>query len=87
MITTLYKNDLCAANGGQEKRLFQQTARSTGVSLAQFLREAAREKTLPLKREPACFKYMDEIETPAEAMKNPKASIRKTILEKHAGHR
>ena len=35
------------------------------------------------KKEPACFKYLSEISTPAEAMKNPKAFIKKKIMEKN----
>lgn len=36
---------------------------------------------------PACFKYLDEIDTPAEALKDGKAFIRKKLLKKNAGHR
>ncbi|MEO5802622.1 MAG: DUF1778 domain-containing protein [Verrucomicrobiota bacterium] len=66
----------------EDKRLFEHAARAEGISLAEFIRRAAREKARPVKREPACFKYLDEIQTPAEALKNPKAWIGKKILEK-----
>jgi hypothetical protein len=71
----------------EDKRLFEKAARAEGISLAEFIRRAAREKARPVKREPACFKYLDEIETPAEALKDTKAWIRKKILEKHEGNR
>jgi uncharacterized protein (DUF1778 family) len=67
----------------EEKRLFKQSARSAGLSLAQFLRDAAKEKAARTKKEPACFKYLDEVTLSHEAEKNPKAFIAKKIREKH----
>ena len=59
-----------------DKRLFKQAARSAGLSLAEFLRRAAREKAKPGKRKAACLDYLD-IEVDPEAEASPKEFIRK----------
>ena len=70
-----------------DHRLFKQAARSRGLTLADYIRVTVREDALPAKKEPACFKYLDEIEASPEAIKNPKDWIRKQILKKHARNR
>ncbi len=68
-----------------DKRLFKQAARSAGLSLAEFMRQAAREKAKPVKKRAACLDYPD-IEIDPEAESNPKEYIRKQLARKHAGH-
>ncbi len=58
----------------QDRQLFRNAAQA-GLSIARFLRRAAREKAAPIKRQPASLRYLDEPSTPAEALKNPKAYI------------
>jgi hypothetical protein len=67
----------------QDRLLFKNAARSEGLSIAEFLRRAGREKAAPVKRQPASLRYLDEFSTPAEALENPKEWIRKKI---RAGH-
>src|SRR5208283_4929576 len=40
-----------------DKRLFKQAARAAGLSLAEFIRRAAREKAEPVKKRAACLDY------------------------------
>jgi uncharacterized protein (DUF1778 family) len=58
-----------------DKRLFKQAARSAGLSLAEFIRRAAREKAGPAKKRAACLNY-PEIDILPEAEANPKNFIR-----------
>lgn len=70
----------------RDKRLFKQAARAAGLSLAEFMRSAAREKARPSKRTAACLNY-PEIEVDPEAEANPKEFLRKQLARKHARHR
>jgi len=68
-----------------DKRLFQQAARSAGLSLAEFIRRAAREKAGPAKKKAACLDYPEiQIDPAAEA--DPKKFIRKQLARTHARH-
>jgi uncharacterized protein (DUF1778 family) len=69
-----------------DKRLFQQAARSAGLSLAEFIRQAAREKAKPAKKTAACLNY-PEIQLDPAAEADPKEFIRKQLARKHARHR
>src|SRR5580658_4731034 len=69
-----------------DKRLFQQAARSAGLSLAEFIRRAAREKAKPAKKTAACLNY-PEIQLDPEAEADPKEFIRKQLARKDARHR
>jgi hypothetical protein len=69
-----------------DKRLFRQAARSAGLSLAEFIRRAAREKARPAKKKPACLDYPD-IQVDPEAEANPKEFIRKQLNRRDARHR
>jgi len=68
-----------------DKRLFKQAARSAGLSLAEFIRRAAREKAKPAKKQAACLNYPD-IQVEPEAEANPKEFILKQLARKHASH-
>jgi len=68
-----------------DKQLFKQAARSAGLSLAEFIRQAAREKAKPVKKKAACLSY-PEIEIDPEAEANPKEYIRKQLARKHTRH-
>ncbi len=61
--------------GSDDMRLFKRAARSAGLSLAEFIRRAAREKAGPTKKSAACLNYPD-IEVNPEAEANPKEFIR-----------
>ena len=63
--------------------LFKNAAESEGISIAEFLRRAGREKAKPLKRQRASLRYLNEFSTPAEAMEDPKGWIRKKIGERN----
>ena len=67
----------------QDRLLFRNAAQAQGVSIAEFLRRAGREKAAPVKRQPASLRYLEEFSTPAEAMKEPKAWIRRAIRERN----
>jgi uncharacterized protein (DUF1778 family) len=68
-----------------DKRLFKQAARSAGLSLAEFIRRAAREKAGPAEKRAACLDYPEiQIDPAAEA--DPKEFIRKQLTRKHARH-
>jgi len=69
----------------KDKRLFKQAARSAGLSMAEFIRRAAREKAQPMKKSAACLDY-PEIKVDPKAETNPKEFIRKQLTRKHAGH-
>jgi len=68
-----------------DKRLFQRAARAAGLSLAEFIRRAAREKAEPAEKKAACLDY-PEIQVDPEAEANPKEFIRKRLAQKHARH-
>jgi hypothetical protein len=68
-----------------DKRLFKQAARSAGLSMAEFIRRAAREKAGPAKKKAACLNY-PEIEINPEAEANPKEFIQRQLAQKHARH-
>ncbi len=68
-----------------DKRLFKQAARAAGLSLAEFMRRAAREKAGPAKRKAACLDY-PEIQIDPEAETNPKEFIRKQLRQKNVRH-
>jgi Ribbon-helix-helix protein, copG family len=68
-----------------DKRLFKRAARMAGLSLAEFIRRAAREKAKPAKKEAACLSYPD-IEVDPEAETNPKEFIRKQLARKNGRH-
>ena len=68
-----------------DKRLFKQAARSAGLSLAEFIRRAAREKANPAKKRAACLDY-PEIQIDPEAESSPKEYIRKQLARKNARH-
>jgi hypothetical protein len=59
-----------------DKRLFKRAARAKGLSLAEFIRRAAREKAKAGKKEAACLYYPD-IPVDPEAETNPKEFVRK----------
>jgi len=67
----------------RDKRLFKQAARSAGISLAEFMRRAAREKAKPGRRQAACLGY-PEIRADREAEADPKKFIRRHLTMKHA---
>jgi uncharacterized protein (DUF1778 family) len=67
--------------GSSDKRLFKQAARSAGLSLAEFMRQAAREKAKLVKRRPACLDY-PEIDVDPEAEIDPKRFIRNQLARK-----
>jgi uncharacterized protein (DUF1778 family) len=67
----------------QDRLLFKNAAKSEGLSLAEFLRRAGRERAKPIKRQPASLRYLEEFSTPAEAMEDPKGWIRRKIRERH----
>ncbi len=79
MKTTIYPVRLTR----QDRLLFKDAAHSAGLSIAEFLRRAGREKAAPIKRQPASLRYLDEFSTPAEALENPKEWLRKKICERH----
>jgi uncharacterized protein (DUF1778 family) len=79
---TTYPIRLAAA----EKRLFKQAARSAGLSLAEFIRQAAREKAKPAKKKAACLDY-PEIDVDPEAESDPKEFIRKRLASRYERHR
>jgi uncharacterized protein (DUF1778 family) len=68
-----------------DKRLFKQAARSAGLSLAEFMRRAAREKARPVTKKAACLDY-PEIKVDPAAEADPKEFIRNQIARKHARH-
>jgi hypothetical protein len=68
-----------------DKRLFKQAARAAGLSLAEFIRRAAREKAAPAEKRAACLDY-PEIQVDPEAEANPKEFIRKQLARNHARH-
>jgi hypothetical protein len=68
-----------------DKRLFRQAARAAGLSLAEFIRQAAREKAKPGKKTAACLAY-PEIQLDPEAEADPKEFIRKQLARNHASH-
>jgi hypothetical protein len=68
-----------------DKRLFKQAARSAGLSLAEFMRRAAREKAKPARKLAACLSY-PEIQAEAAAEADPKEFIRKQLARKDARH-
>ncbi|MEO7299609.1 MAG: DUF1778 domain-containing protein [Verrucomicrobiota bacterium] len=70
----------------KEKRLLEEAARAEGISLAEFIRRAAREKARPVKRVPVCLTFTD-LEVSDEARRDPKGFIREAIFKKHAAHR
>lgn len=72
--------------GTADKRLFKQAARSAGLSLAEFIRRAAREKARPARRKAACLDY-PEIDVDPEAERDPKAFIRRQIASRNDRHR
>jgi hypothetical protein len=61
-----------------DKRLFKQPARSAGLSLAEFIRRAAREKARPASKKAACLSY-PEIQIDPEAEAHPKEFIRRQL--------
>lgn len=69
----------------QDRLLFKNAAQAEGLSIAEFLRRAGREKAAPIQRQPASLRYLDEFSTPAEALENPKEWIQKKIRERHRG--
>jgi len=71
----------------EDKALFRQAARAAGMSLAEFIRNAAREKALPARKEAACLSYSDDIVLSLEAERNPKQFIRKQLAARNARHR
>jgi hypothetical protein len=79
---TTYPIRLAAA----DKRLFKQAARSAGLSLAEFIRRAAREKAKSVKSKAACLDY-PEIQVDPEAETHPKDFIRKQLAARDERHR
>ena len=71
----------------EDKALFKQAARAAGMSLAEFIRSAAREKAKPARKTPACLSYTDEIVLSHEAELDPRGFIKKRIAERNAGNR
>jgi uncharacterized protein (DUF1778 family) len=68
-----------------DNKLFRRAARAAGLSLAEFVRHAARAKAQQAKKKAACLDYPAiQFDTQAEA--NPRAFIRKRISRKHALH-
>lgn len=67
----------------KDRLLFRNAAEAQGLSIAEFLRRAGREKAAPSKRVPASLRYLDEFSTPPEAMANPKKWIRKRIHDRN----
>jgi uncharacterized protein (DUF1778 family) len=79
MKSTLYPMRLTR----QDRLLFKNAAQSQGLSIAEFLRRAGREKAAPVQRQPASLRYLDEFSTPGEALENPKEWVRRKIRERH----
>jgi hypothetical protein len=51
----------------KDKRLFKRAAQSAGISLAEFIRSATREKAEPARRMAACLTYPEiQIDPQAE---------------------
>ncbi len=67
----------------KDRVLFRNAAQAQGLSIAEFLRRAGREKAAPIKRQPASLRYLDEFSTPAEALEDPREWIRKKIRERN----
>ncbi len=67
----------------KDRLLFRNAAQAQGVSIAEFLRRAGREKAAPIKRQPASLRYLDEFSTPAEALEAPREWIRGKIRERN----
>ncbi len=70
----------------QDRQLFKRSARRRGISLAAFLREAAREKAAQAGQRAACLDYPDDIAVPAEAERDPKAFIRSKLKARNGLH-
>jgi len=68
-----------------DKRIFKQAARAAGLSLAEFMRRAAREKARPARKKAACLNY-PEIEVDPAAEVDPKVFIRRQIARKNGRH-
>jgi len=71
----------------EDKALFKQAARTAGMSLAEFIRTAAREKAQPGRKTAACLSYTDDIVLSREAELDPKGFIKKRLMERHARNR
>jgi hypothetical protein len=69
-----------------DKRLFKRAARAAGLSLAEFIRRAAREKAKPAGKNAACLDY-PEIQVDPQAEANPKEFIRKQLASRYERHR
>jgi uncharacterized protein (DUF1778 family) len=69
----------------EDRKLFRQAARAAGLSLAEFMRSAAREKAQPARKEAACLRYTDNVVLSLEAETNSKEFLRKRL--KNARHR
>jgi hypothetical protein len=67
----------------KDRLLFRNAAQSQGLSIAEFLRRAGREKAAPIKRQPASLRYLDKFSTPPEAMANPREWIKNRIRERN----
>jgi uncharacterized protein (DUF1778 family) len=68
-----------------DNKLFRRAARAAGLSLAEFMRPAARETAQQAKKKAACMDY-PAIQVDAQAEANPKAFIRKQITRNNALH-
>src|SRR5258708_16962305 len=68
----------------RDRQEFERSARSLKMSLAAFLREAAREKASRATRRAACLAYPDQIALSPEAERNPKEFIRSKLRARHA---
>jgi uncharacterized protein (DUF1778 family) len=79
MKSTLYPMRLTR----RDRWLFKNAAQAEGLSIAEFLRRAGRERAAPVKRQPASLRYLEEFSTPAEAMANPREWIAKKIHDRH----
>ena len=70
-----------------DRQMFERCARSRKMSLAAFLREAARAKAANATQRAACLDYDDEVELSREAEHDPKAYIRSKLKARHELHR
>jgi uncharacterized protein (DUF1778 family) len=71
----------------EDKALFKQAARAAGMSLAEFIRSAAREKAQPARKTAACLSYKDDIVLSREAELDPKGFIKRRLTERNARYR
>lgn len=83
MLGTIYPLRL----SDKERRELGRAAKSAGLSLAEFLREAAFARAQLQHARAAILDYADDLELSAEAERNPKAFIRRKLEVKRELYR